>query len=65
MLHAVSEETNMPENSFYLKYGVRMLNDWSGREVRRFTEDMNLEICMRLKGGAPDPDGKEPLDEKL
>eukprot|EP00975_Prorocentrum_lima_P055281 11594677-Prorocentrum_lima.AAC.1 len=42
-----------------------MLSDWAGHELRRYTEDMTLEICLRLKGGNPEPTGPASLDDKL
>eukprot|EP00975_Prorocentrum_lima_P002297 501883-Prorocentrum_lima.AAC.1 len=40
--------------------GVRLLSDWDGGTLRRYTEDSVLEICLRLKGG--DPADKTPLN---
>eukprot|EP00975_Prorocentrum_lima_P042278 8884413-Prorocentrum_lima.AAC.1 len=36
-----------------------------GRDVRRLAEGQELKICMRLRGGDPEGDGREPLDERF
>eukprot|EP00975_Prorocentrum_lima_P055404 11620621-Prorocentrum_lima.AAC.1 len=65
MLSRISEEANLPADSFYIKKGVTMLSDWAGATLRRYTDDENLDICLRLKGGNPETANTPTMDDKL
>eukprot|EP00975_Prorocentrum_lima_P040748 8555698-Prorocentrum_lima.AAC.1 len=56
----MAEGRKLQPRSFYVKWGLRLLSNWTSHEVRRLSDDMELEICMRLKGGDPEGEGREP-----
>eukprot|EP00975_Prorocentrum_lima_P063039 12889118-Prorocentrum_lima.AAC.1 len=56
ILTASATALQLQPGGFYLNCGLRLLNDWTGKCMRRLEDGQEITICMRLRGG--DPDGE-------